>query len=86
MIQQTSLDAYQEAIVTARNNRDIIYNTLRAMGEANNLMIARRLNWPINRVTPRMNELVKAGYVEESYRDKCPYTGKTTIFWRPKHG
>ena len=51
---------------------------------ATNLMVARKLDWDINRVTPRMNELVKMRLVVEDKTDNCKVTGRQAIYWRFK--
>lgn len=48
---------------------------------ATDAMIAAYLNWTINRVTPRRNELQKMGYLEKYKLDKCKVTHSTAIFW-----
>ncbi|WP_083266913.1 winged helix-turn-helix domain-containing protein [Mycolicibacterium porcinum] len=46
-----------------------------------NQEVAEALNWPINSVTPRMNELVEMGKVEEKYRGIYAKTNRRVIFW-----
>lgn len=46
-----------------------------------NLHIATRLKKPINQITPRTNELVALGLVEELFRDIVAETGRRAIFW-----
>lgn len=46
-----------------------------------NQEIAEALRWPINSVTPRVNELVELGKVEEKYRDNYAKTQRRVIFW-----
>lgn len=82
MIAQTSLNAYEEAKTNLATKQDIIYNTLIALGQANNLMIAKRLGWAINSVTPRVNELVKEGKIVQVMTYPCPYTGRLTKYWK----
>ena len=48
----------------------------------NNLELSKYLGWPINSVTPRVNELVEMGKVEEAFRDIYPATGRRTIYWK----
>ena len=42
--------------------------------------MADLLGWQINLVTPRMNELVKLGYVKKMYEEPGKY-GKMAIVW-----
>lgn len=62
--------------------RRIVYEAIEHLGEACNLDIAYYLKIPINRVTPRTNELVKIGLVVEAKRDISQRTGKRVIFWK----
>lgn len=48
-----------------------------------NTEIADYIGWPINTVTPRVNELCKKGRLEEFERRKCKITGRLAIAWRP---
>jgi hypothetical protein len=44
--------------------------------------VARRLGWPINRVSGRITELVRAGIVRDSNRRmENPDTGRRVILW-----
>ena len=49
----------------------------------NNQEIAEHLGWPINSVTPRVQELRELGKVEEAFRDIYPKTNRRVIYWRP---
>lgn len=77
----TSLSAYEKIKRELGRRQDAVINTLKIMGEANNLMIAKKMNLPINSITPRVLELRKMGFIKESYRDRCPITKRLTIFW-----
>ena len=81
MIQQTSLEALQ-ALENRGDKQRMVYEALDVLGEACNLEIARYLNRAINTVTPRTNELVKAGLVEEAGKRVNPITNKNVIYWR----
>lgn len=83
MIRGTSREAYASLDHLGARQR-AVYNAIASMGEACNLDIAARIGQPINAVTPRTNELVKAGLVEASRKDITPRTGKRVIFWRLK--
>lgn len=82
-MQKTSLEAFY-SLKNKITKRQIVYDVLRLMEPACNLDIAHKLGWEINRVTPRMNELVKDKRVEESHKGKTSLTGKTVIFWITK--
>lgn len=80
MVQQTSLLAFQELENVGQKQRQV-YEVIDRLGEASNLDIAYELKWPINRITPRTNELVKMGMVRESKKDISKWTGKRVIYW-----
>lgn len=48
-----------------------------------NLDISIKSGKPINQVTPRTNELVEMGLVEESHREVNPVTNRKAIYWKP---
>ena len=82
MIQQTSLSAYNEIKSTLGERQAQVYNILVRLVEATNKMISEKGNIPINCVTARIFELRELGLVKESYKDKCPISGRMAIFWR----
>ncbi len=84
MIQQTSLESYNKLTDLNLRQKEVL-DALKQLGEANNLMISKKVELPINMVTPRVFELRGKGLIEESYKDKCPVTKKTTIFWKIKN-
>lgn len=57
---------------------------LKILKVACNMDISEALGLPINRITPRMNELVKLGIVVESHRAINPKTDKRVIYWKVK--
>lgn len=79
--QQTSIDAFYE-IDNLSERRKVVYDAIKELGEACNLDVAYKIRIPINRITPRTNELVKLGLVIESKRAITPRTGKRVIFWK----
>ena len=82
MIQQTSLLAFQELKPILGEKQRLVLSTLKLLGEANNMMIAKSSGLPINSVTPRVHELRELGLIIEAYKEKCPFTNRITIFWR----
>jgi len=64
-MQKTSLLAYAEALENLSRTQVQVFKTLKQIEPANNQMISRELNWPINSVTPRIKELRKKGLVKE---------------------
>lgn len=81
-MQQTSIEAFIGIAEELGRRQMEVYKVLLDSGEMNNLMIAKKLNLPINSITPRVLELRKMDLVEEAYKDSCPFTGRYTIFWR----
>lgn len=49
-----------------------------------NQELAMYLNQPINTVTPRVNELVEKGLVEQSCKAIYPATNRRVIYWQKK--
>jgi len=82
MITQTSLQSYyNEVLPNIGKNQQIILETLKSMSSASNMMIADKLGWSINRVTPRINELRKLGLVVEFKIDYCLITHRNVSYW-----
>ena len=68
MIQQTSLEAYNILTDEKLSERyKQILLAIKHLGAATNMEIAQHLGWSINRVTPRVNELIKIGKMREFY-------------------
>ena len=65
MTKQTSIDAYYSIINELSNRQQQVYDCLKAYKILTNKEISNILGLPINQVTPRTNELVKAGLVAE---------------------
>ena len=69
---QTSLDAYNSlSCESVNDSQALILAIIRSNRNLTNTEIADKLGLPINRVTPRTNELVKLGLVVESFRRDC---------------
>ena len=66
-VRATSREAYY-ALEDLGQRQQAVYHTIRGKGTACNLDIAYILHQPINRITPRTNELVQAGLIVESHR------------------
>jgi len=83
MIQDTSLLAYQKVQVNKRQQQ--ILNFFKRYPKHynwTNMEIANRLNWSINRVTPRVGELRKKGLLVTALKRSCTVTGNTAYAWR----
>lgn len=82
MIQQTSLEAYEKVKNTIGDSQSAVYTALIGLISANNTILARKLGWPINRVTPRVLELRRMGYIIPDFIRPCPITKRRSWFWK----
>lgn len=73
-VQQTSISAYISLIedpeYVARCQSEVL-TVIRANGDLTNTEIADKLDWSINRVTPRVKELRVKGLVITSQKREC---------------
>src|SRR3989344_2535742 len=83
MKQQTSINAYY-TINDIGARQKAVYEVIKCKVLACNIDIAEELNLPINSITPRTNELVRMGLVEEGKKSIGP-TGRVVIFWKIKN-
>jgi DNA-binding MarR family transcriptional regulator len=81
MIHSNSLDAYSK--VDLNTNQQIVYDALWEIAQGTNAEIAAKLNWPINRVTPRIKELRDKNKVIFVINRNCFITGSKASVWRP---
>jgi len=83
MIQQTSLVAFAEirAGITIRH-KEILNIFQQSTQSLTNMEISTKLGWSINRVTPRVYELRKLGYLELEEQRPCGQTGRLAMAWR----
>lgn len=58
-----------------------VVSVIELFGPMTNSELAQKLDWPINTVTPRTNELVKKGILAEYERRHCSVTGRMAIVW-----
>jgi hypothetical protein len=82
MIQETSLKAFREILPELGHRQLEVLRVIYNQVTANNNIISKILKLPINSVTPRVNELRKKGLVIMSTVSPCPFTGKSTIWWK----
>jgi hypothetical protein len=85
MIQDTSLWAYNLATQNLGKKQKEVLDALRFFPDATNAELAARLNWPVNRITPRCLELRKMGLILDAGKRTCRVTGSTAHAWRAKH-
>lgn len=81
VVQQTSLESYISLTDIGQRQAQVYY-ALKELGQANNLMIAKKLGLPINSVTPRVLELRNKGIIQQAMTLPCPATKRLTRFWR----
>lgn len=80
-MQQTSLLAYR-SLEKVGMKQKACYDIICKVGCCSNREVADLLNWPINRVTPRVLELRQQGHLEEAYKGLDPETNRTVIYWK----
>jgi len=71
-VQQPSLFSFHKKVIPTRTERHTaVLEALEGSFDLTNTELADALQWPINRVTPRVNELREAGRVG-CRNPKCP--------------
>jgi len=81
-IRATSLLAFQEILPTLERRELEVLKAIKKIQPCNNLMISEKLNLPVNCITGRVYSLRKYGLIIFYRKEKCPYTSRTTIFWK----
>ncbi len=66
MMRQTSLEAFHEIKLGLPSRREAVLSAIKHLVLVSDRQLSVFLQWPINCVTPRRNELVKNGVVVES--------------------
>ena len=85
MQQDTSLSAYYKTVKPTLGNRQkVVFEKLREKPNWTNCELAKALDWPINTLVPRVNELRKMELVEEAGRRVCAITKFMVHSWRVK--
>lgn len=98
-VQETSKIAYfSEVKPTLGARQEEVMSAFRTGKTFTNSELAAYLNWPINTVTPRVNELAhpypkkpskvafsRPALLEEKERRHCSKTGRMAIVWGIKH-
>ena len=89
-VQDTSSEVYYNEVKPNLNTkqRTVFIALQMSKRPVCNQELSDYLQQPINTITPRVNELVVMGKVEEAFRDIFPQTGRRVIYWqttaRPK--
>ncbi len=82
MIAETSRLAYQTLVLPTLGARQMaVFKKLAEKTNWTNAELAEALYWPINTITPRVNELVKMGYVRHAETRDCKMTGHKAKAW-----
>lgn len=81
MMQLTSQLAFAEIRPKIGGRQALVLKVLGKNPPMTNRELKEVLGWDINTVTPRVNELVKAGLVEFVERRPCKITGRSAIAW-----
>jgi hypothetical protein len=82
MIQETSVFAYEEVLPNLAPKHRQVLEVMRRGYNYTNTELSRILRWPINSVTPRVNELRKKGLLKEWGKRGCKVTGRTCLAWQ----
>lgn len=82
MIQQTSLFAFKGIQSELPRRQRQVRDELAKHTDMTNKEISRALNIEINAITPRINELRKAGIVAYAQTRTCSVSGKRVLAWR----
>jgi len=81
MIQQTSLESYSAILPTLSERQQIIFEVIQRHPGMSNHDIARYLDWEINCVTPRVNELREQRVVGLHGEKIDRITGRKVLTW-----
>ena len=77
-----SLPVYEQVKAgNIQTSKAKVYEAICALGPCTDRMIAIKLGWEINRVTPRRGELLSAGKIRLMKKDFCPIGGKRVNWW-----
>jgi hypothetical protein len=80
-IQSTSLEAFIHIQRSLNRLQDEVLKAARTQPNVTDQELAYMLKWPINRITPR-RELVLKGLMEEAGRRKCRVGTREVMSWK----
>jgi predicted transcriptional regulator len=81
MIQETQRTAYNE-LKDASSKRELVFRAIDSYGGLTLFELVKILNWPVNRLTGRVNELVKLNRIQDSGKTRTnPESKKRGILW-----
>lgn len=81
-VRDTSIISYFDNLPKVGDKQAEVLQAITKLGTPTNLEISSFLGWPINQITPRVNELVKKGLVEERWKRPCHISGRLAIAWQ----
>ena len=81
MIRTTQVSSLKK-LKNLDGKRKTVYDIIKAKGKATNRMIAKALDWDINRVTGRVTELVNLRMVTSDGTHKDKETNRTVTLWK----
>ena len=82
MIRKTQVNSLKKLKKTIDGKRKAVYDILIIKGSSTNRMIAKALDWDINRVTGRVTELVSLGMVTTDGTTYDNDTNRTVTLWK----
>ena len=81
MIRTTQVNSLKK-LKNLDGKRKTVYDIIKSKGKVTNRMIAKTLDWDINRVTGRVTELVNKGMVKASGTHFDKQTNRTVTLWK----
>lgn len=86
MIPETQLDAYR-TIKKKDQKQNIVFRAIHDYGGLTFFELVKILDWQVNKITGRVNELVSKGLVQDSGKRRInPDSNKSGIIWSVKNG
>jgi len=84
-VAHTSLDAFieLEPMYLGRKQKAVL-GFIRRYGPINNRELSVVTGWPINTITPRVQELRRMGFVFCHHEEIDPVTNRITLMWMAK--
>lgn len=85
-VQNTSMDSFHSFTPEELGDRQrAVYEEL-LKGPGSNRELSERMNWPINTITPRVNELREMGAVIDAGKQHDDVTNRDVIVWMAMPG
>lgn len=81
-MRSTSIEAFVSILEKLPKCRMKVFKAMKKINKpCSNYMISKHLNWPINRITGRTNELRKLGMVVFHHKEICQETKAKVDYW-----